>query len=97
MIRTLLILIAVFIGYRLYKRTFLEKRCLACGKQIRKEAPICHHCNTVQAEGIVINSESLKNDVKPPAGLMKRLQLPGALVLLAVIAAAVGAYFLGYI
>ncbi|MES0372088.1 MAG: hypothetical protein ABUK11_07385 [Mariprofundaceae bacterium] len=97
MVRTLLILIAVYIGYRLYKRTFLEKSCLACGKQIKKEAPICHHCNTVQTEGIVIDSESLKSDVKPPAGLMKRLQLPVAILLLAVIAAAAGAYFLGLV
>ncbi|MDX8404812.1 MAG: hypothetical protein R8K50_01510 [Mariprofundus sp.] len=97
MVRTLLILIALYIIFRLYKRTFLEKTCFACKQHIRKEAPICHHCNTIQAEGIVIDSQTIKRESNPPSSVMMQLKTPVALTLLGVIAAAAIAavYFLG--
>jgi len=81
MIKALIILAVIYIPYRLYKRIFQEKRCSACGKHIKKQAPICHHCNTVQSDGVVIEVGN-SDQIKQPATLANLLRSPLAIVLL---------------
>lgn len=49
-VRALFTLIIIFLVYKMYQRLFRQKRCVACGKVIFREAAICHHCNTIQED-----------------------------------------------
>jgi len=63
-VRAFFTLIVIFLGYKIYQRLFRQKRCIACGKMIFKEAAICHHCNTIQ-EGVELVQAKVETGSAP--------------------------------
>jgi hypothetical protein len=63
-------------------------KCIACAEEIKAEALICKHCGTEQSD-----SRFQRNNGKKPAKTSKKLD-PGKrfLLVLAIVAVAVGAY-----
>ena len=49
-IRALIVLIVLMLGYRLYRRVFIEKHCLACGEILHKKVLHCPACGTNQTK-----------------------------------------------
>jgi len=89
-VRALFTLIIIFLVYRMYQRLFRQKRCVACGKMIFREAAICHYCNTVQdgVELVQAKAEitqavvSGKRGGRKQGGQQAMLLLVGAMVLI---------------
>jgi len=93
MIKTLIILAIIYALYRLYMRMFQEKQCSSCGKHIPTEDPVCHHCSVVQSSNIVIEADSLDQNIKPPVNLL-RSPLVLTLLVLSQVAVFAALYFL---
>ncbi len=93
MIKALIMLAVIYALYRLYMRMFQEKPCSSCGKYIPKPDPVCHYCSVVQSKSVVIEADSLDQDIKPPASLL-RSPLVLTLLVLSQVAVAAALYFL---
>jgi len=92
-VRALFTLIIIFLIYKTYQRLFREKRCIACGKMIYREAAICHHCNTIQ-EGVgLVQAVSEKQGDRKQGGQQTMLLLIGAMILI-VLGVALAVWFM---
>lgn len=99
MIRTLLILATLYIGYTIYKRIY-AKSCPACGQHMKKDAAVCPNCKrpfdtaeiieaNILPEGKQAQSEYSDDPLKSP--------LVRTLVVLTVLAVAAVAFFVNIV
>lgn len=91
MIRTLLILATLFIGYSIYKRVY-AKSCPACGQHMRKEASVCPNCKRLMNADDAIEAAIVDPGNKEPDGIFSS-PLVVTLIVLTIVAVAAVAFF----
>lgn len=94
MVRTLLILVTLYIGYTIYRRIY-ARSCPACGQHMKREATVCPNCRRPQHADEAIEATILDADrapMKEADGLFSS-PLVVTLIVLTLLAVAAVAFF----